>query len=267
MISLHRTQFPNSKLELLQALEESLRRVVQKAGPFVSISARVFPYLDEIAIDFDGAQFDAHLPALPQPAGPTKQACEAAHVQISGRHISVRGTPLNLELSASDVIFHQGRDEKGDALLLVHSVGTGHFVLSIAQLELEKAIRQMAEREAAAQGVMVEEARISLRARGPRSVAVEVRLRARKFIFRTNIDLSGHVDIDDRFQAKVSGLKCRGEGAIGSMACKAIQPHLQRLEGRPFPLASLPFSDIRLRDVRITVADAVEIAADFESAG
>jgi hypothetical protein len=252
---------------MLQAMEESLRRVIRKTGSFVSISARVFPYLDEIAIDFDGAQFDAHLPPLPQPVGPTKQACEAAHVQMSGRHVSVRGTPLNLELSASDVIFHQGRDDKGEALLLVHTVRTGHFILAVAQAELEKAIRQMAEREAAGQGITVEEARLFLRARGPRSVAVEIRLRGRKLLFRTNIDISGHVDIDDRFQAKVSGLKCRGEGAIGSIACKGLQPHLQRLEGRTFPLTSLPFGDIKLRDVRITVADMVEIAADFGSAG
>jgi hypothetical protein len=252
---------------MLQALEEALRRIVQKAGPFVSISARVFPYLDEIAINFDGAQFDAHLPALPQPVGPTKQACEAAHVQLNGRHVSVRGTPLNLELSARDVIFHQGRDDKGEALLLVHNVRSGHFVLSIAQAELQKAICQIAEREVSRQGIVIEETHLSLRARGPRSVAVDLRLRARKLLFRTNIDISGHLDIDDRFQVRVSGLKCRGEGAVGSIACKGIQAHLQRLEGRSFPLTSLPFGDIKLRDLRITVADTVEVAADFGSAG
>jgi hypothetical protein len=267
VISLHRVQFPNSKADLLQALEESLGRVIQKTESFVTISARVFPYLDEIALNFDGAQFDAHLPALPQPVGPTKQACEAAHVQMNGRRVSIGGTPLNLELSASDVIFHQGRDDKGEALLIVQSVRTGHFVLSIAKAELEKAVRKLAEREASGQGITVEETQLSLRARGPRSVAVEVRLRARKLLFRTNIDISGHVEIDDHFQARVSGIKCRGEGTIGSLACKGIQPHLQRLEGRSFPLTSLPFGDIKLRDVRITVADAVEVAADFGSAG
>ena len=33
-----------------------------------------------------------------------------------------------------------------------------------------------------------------------------------------------------------------------------------------FPLMSLPLGEVQLRDVRITVADTVEITADFGSA-
>ena len=51
MIPLHRAQFPNSKADLAEAMNESLRRYVRKDGdPIVTISARVFAYLDEIAI-------------------------------------------------------------------------------------------------------------------------------------------------------------------------------------------------------------------------
>ncbi len=266
MIPLHRTQFPNSKAELAEAMDEALRRYVRKTGPLVTIHARVFPYLDEININFDGAELDGSLPSLAKPVGETKPACEAAAVTISGRHISLRGAPLNLQLSARDLVFDQGRDDQGQALLLVKSIRTGHFVLSVAQMDLEKAIREMAVREAARHGIVIEETRLSLRARGPRSLAADVRLRARKFLFRTHIDISGQVNIDDQFNARVSNLKCRAEGTIGSIACGALQPHLQRLEGQSFPLMSFPLVEIKLRDVRITVADAIEITADFGSA-
>ncbi len=266
VIPLHRTQFPNSKAELAEAMDESLRRYVQKSGPLVTISARVFPYLDEIAINFDGAQLQATLPPLSKPVGETKPACEAAVVSVSGRNVSLQGAPLNVQVTAQDMVFEQGRDDKGEAVLLVKSIRTGHFVLAVAQLDLENAIREIAQREGAKQGIAIEETRVSLRARGVRSIAADVRLRARKFLFRANVDISGQVDIDDQFNARISNLKCRGEGTIGSMACGALQPHLQRLEGQSFSLMSIPLGEMKLRDVRISVADTVEISADFGSA-
>ena len=51
MIPLHRTQFPNSKAELADAMNESLRRYVRKDGePIVTINARVAGQAVEIAV-------------------------------------------------------------------------------------------------------------------------------------------------------------------------------------------------------------------------
>ena len=66
MIPLLRDKFPNSTAELAAAMDESLRQYVQKEEPVVTINARVFPYLDEIALNFDGA--DARF----KPAGPAE---------------------------------------------------------------------------------------------------------------------------------------------------------------------------------------------------
>lgn len=267
MIPLHRTQFPNSKAELAEAMEEGLRHYVHKTGTIVTISARVFPYLDEIAINLDGARLDSKPPASPQVVGETKLSCEAALVTVSGRNVAIEKAPLNMHLMANDVVFHQGRDGKGEALLLVNSLRNGHFKASVAQMDLENAIREMAQSEGAKHGISVEETRVSMRARGTRSIAIDVRLRARKFLFRTNIDISGQVDIDGEFRIRISNLKCRGDGTVGSVACGLIEPHLRRLEGQRLPLLSLPLGELQLRDVRIAVADTVEITAEFGSTG
>ena len=267
MIPLHRIQFPNSKIELAEAMEEGLRHYVRKTGTLVTISARVFPYLDEIAINLDGAQLDSRLPASPTVVGETKLSCEAALVTVSGRHVAIEKAPLNLQLTASDVVFHQARDGKGDALLLVNSLRKGHFKASVSQLDLENTIRGMAQSEGAKHGITIEETRVSLRARGARSIAVDARLRARKLLFRANIDISGQVDIDGEFNARISNLKCRGDGTVGSLACGLLEPRLRRLEGQRFPLMSLPLGEVQLRDVRIAVSDTVEITAEFGSNG
>lgn len=266
VIPLHRKQFPNSKADLAEALNASLSEYVHKAEPMVAVYARVFPYLDEIAINFDGAQIEPRLPVFPKPVGETRSAVEAAVVTLSGRHIRLQSAPINLHLEARDVVFHQGRDENGDAILLVHEVRRGHLTVSTAHADLETAIRTIAEQEAKKRGIEIEQTRVSLRARGARSLALEVRLQARKFMFRAKIEISGQIDIDEHFNAKISNLKCRGEGTIGSVACGAIDPVLKQVDGKSFSLLSLPLGEIKLRDIRITVADTIEVTADFGSA-
>ncbi|MEP6602649.1 MAG: hypothetical protein ABJB69_01730 [Spartobacteria bacterium] len=266
MIPLQREKFPDSKAALADAMDESLRQFVHKDERVVSINSRVFPYLDEIAINFDGAKLEARPPAPPTAVGETKSACETALLTLSARKVSVQGAPVNVQLEARDVVFHEGRDADGKLLLLVKSVRTGNIVISASQLDLEHAIGQVAQREARKNGINIEQTRVSLRARGPRSISADVRLEARKLLFRAKIDISGQLHVDDEFVARISNLICKGEGAVGSIACGILDPHLRKLEGQTFSLMSLPLGEVKLRDVRIAVGDTVEMSADFGSA-
>lgn len=246
-------------------MTEGLRQYFGKVEPVVTVSARVFPYLDEIAVNFDGAQFDGELPAMPHMVGETKSACEAAIVLLSGRNVVVHGAPVNLQLRARDVVFHEGRDEKGQSILMVNHVRSGNLVVSAAQLDLENAVRALAQREGRKHGISIEETRVSLRARGSHSIAADVRFRAKKFLFSANIDIAAQIDIGRDFAVKVSNIKCRGDGMVGTLACEVLQPHIQQIEGKPFSLMPLLAGEIQLHDVHIAVADSVEITADFGS--
>jgi hypothetical protein len=265
MIRFFRKDFPSSKNELAQALDEALHRLVHKDGSIVNVRSRVFPYLDEIAINFDGARFDS-LPPVSAPAvEPTKPAFEAAVVTLSAQKISIRGVPLDLRMEARDVVLHKGADANGEGMLLVQEVRDGQLKVSVRQLELEKAIAQIGGREAGRHGIALEELRLATRARGPRSLAVDVRVQARKFLLRAKIDICGQIDIDENLVMKVF-LKCKSDGAIGSFACSALDPIFGRLNNKSFSFASLPLGEIQFRDVRLAVADTVELTADFGSA-
>ncbi|MDQ6655945.1 MAG: hypothetical protein M3Y80_09050, partial [Verrucomicrobiota bacterium] len=63
--------------------------------------------------------------------------------------------------------------------------------------------------------------------------------------------------------ASLSGLTCNGEGAIGSLACGVLQPHLEKVDGRTFPLMALPLGDVRLRDVRLAAGANLSVTAEF----
>jgi hypothetical protein len=264
VIPLFRTQFPSSKAELAEALNDALGRYVKnESGPLVTVSARVFPYLDEIAINLDGAELASSFPPTSKVVGETKSAIEAGLLSLSGREIKVRGIPLNLQMTANSVVMHSGRDESDQAVLVPQSVRSGHVAIAVSQQDLEKAIGELAREQGAKHGITIEDLRIALRARGVRSISADIHVRARKLLFRTEMDVSGQLEIDDAFQAKISNLKCRATGAIGSVACGVLQPYLDKMEGHSVSLMSFPFSGMKLKDVRVTVADTVAVTADF----
>jgi hypothetical protein len=265
MIPLQINALPQRAGELAEVLDTAFRRHVRKEGPIVTVGSRVFPYLDEIAINLDGAEIDSRLPAAPKPVGESKPAFEAGILSVSARKVLIQGVPMTLQLKARDLVFHEGRDANGEVILLVHKVRTGHVVISAAQLDLENAVGEIAKREARKNGISIEQTRMALRARGPRSISADVRFDARKLLFRAKIDISGQIHVDDEFVARVSNLKCKGDGAISSIACGVLDPHLRKLEGQEFSLMSLPLGEVKLRDIRIAVADTVEITADFGS--
>jgi hypothetical protein len=266
MIPLAANKLPSSREELSHAIEEALRRYVNKSGPLVQVRARVFPYLDELLINLDRARFDSAPPAPPPLVGETKPAFEAALIKVSAQNISVRGVPANVQIEARDVVLQKSDDANGQAVLLPQKVRDGRVSISAAQLDLEQALAAFIDREALTHGISIEQVRLAIRERGRRSLAAEVRVQARKLFLRAKIDIYGRLDIDDVFIARLSQLQCRSTGAVGTRACAVLQPHLDRFEGKAFSLKSLPLGNTQLHDLRLAVTDTVEMTVDFATA-
>jgi hypothetical protein len=266
MIPLAGTKLPASREELARAIEQALRRYVTKTGSMVQVRARVFPYLDELLINLDGARFETAPTAPPPLTGEKKPAFEAALVRLSAQNISVRGIPANLQIDARDVVLQKIDDANGQATLLLEKVRGGHLTISAQQFDLEQALARFIDEAAQAHGIQIEQVRLAIRERGPRSLAAEVRVQARKLFLRAKIDIYGRLDIDDVFVARLSQLQCRSTGAVGTRACAILQPRLDDFDGKTFSLKSLPLGNTQLHDLRLAVTDTVEISVDFASA-
>ena len=265
MIPLFRKDFPSPRGDLAQALDAALHRFIQKSGPIVDLRSRVFPLVDELRINLDGAKFDSPAPPLAKVEGETALAFETSAVKVRGRNISVRGVPLNLRMEMHDVFFHKGADANGDAVLVIHRAREGQLVISAAQLNLEEAIGRLGREKARLWGVDLERVRLAMRARSRRSLAADIRIQAKKFFARANIDIYAQLDISNEFEAKVSELKCKGDGKLGSFACGALGPLFEKLKSNTFPLKSLPLGGLQIVDVHVAVADTVELTVDFGS--
>jgi hypothetical protein len=265
MISLGRKDFPSPRDDLAQALDAALHRFAQKSGRIVDLRSRVFPLVDEIRINLDGAKVNSPTPPLAKVEGETALAFETAAVTVSGRNVSVGGVRIDLRMEMRDVVFHKGADANGDAVLVIHRARDGQLVVSAAQLDLEEAIGRLGGEKARLWGVDLEQVRLAMRARSRRSLAADIKIQAKKFFARANIDIYAQLDISNEFVAKVSELRCKGEGKLGSFACAALIPLFEKTKSESFALKSLPLGGLRIVDVHVAVADTVELTIDFGS--
>jgi hypothetical protein len=266
MFPLYQKELPASGDDLAATLEASLRRVVVASGRIVSILENAYPDLAEIAINLDGAQLRVNAPRPSLAADDSATAISVDRLTLTGRQLSVGRASLDLDLNAQDIVFRQGRDKNGDVVLLLHRATDGQLAISISQKDLETMIGEIAKTGARKQGVNIEDVRLTLTPRGPRSMECEVQLRARKLFVRATIQIAARLEIDDQLVARIFDLTCTGEGAIANLACSVLAPHLQKLSGRDFELMALSLGEVQLRDVRIEAAGAIKISAEFGSA-
>jgi hypothetical protein len=172
---------------------------------------------------------------------------------------------VDFALTASDVELHQASDPAGLIVLVLHKAAEGRVEASVAKSDLEALIAEVAKAEAGKHGVSIDNVQLFLRSQSPRSLAGEIRLRAKKLFLSASLRITGQLDLDEELNARISGLDCVGEGAIAGVACGVLKPHLQKLNGREFPLMSLPLGEVRLRDVRVAVGEKLSVTAEFGS--
>jgi hypothetical protein len=259
MISLGRKDFPSPRGDLAESLDNALHRFVEKPGQIVDLRSRVFPLVDEIRVNLDGAIVDSAPPPLAKAEGETSLAFETSLVTINGRKISVGGVPLDLRTELHDVVFDKGFDANRDAVLVLRRARDGRLVLSASQLELEQAFVRIVGAKARLYGIDLERVRLAMRARGRRSLAADIQVWAKKFFARAKVDIYAQLDITNEFVVSIAQLKCKGDGKLGSFVCKTLQPLFQRLLEKSFPLKSIPLGEIQLRDIHVAVADTVDL--------
>ena len=266
MFPLKTASLPSSAATLADSLNEGLRKIFTVANDPVTIRDASYPRLEAINVSLDGAQLRGKPPSIPTLSSTPTPALTADSLAINASALSVGPAAIDLSLSATDVHLHQAKDADGNVLLLLHNAANGHIEISSSPSDLEALIAEVARTEAAKHGVTIDGVELILRSKSSRSLAAEVRLRAKKLFLSASMKITGQLDLDEELNARVSGLDCTGDGAIASVACGVLKPHLQKIDGREFSLMSLPLGEVRLRDVQLAVGDKLSVTAEFGSA-
>jgi hypothetical protein len=266
MFPLKTDTLPVSASDLARRLNESLRDLFDLPGDPVIVREVSYPHLASLTVSLDGAHLRGQPRPIPSLGAKSLPALTVDSFRAKGSAISVGPATIDFALEAQDLDLHRANDADGNVLLVLHKAGDGRLEVSASPSDLEALIAGVAKTEAAKHGVAVDNVRLTLRANSPRSLTAEVRLRGKKLFLSASLRVTGQLDLDEELNARISGLDCTGEGAIASVACGVLKPHLEKLEGREFPLMSLPLGDVRLRDVKIAAADKLSITAEFGSA-
>lgn len=266
MFPLNTDIFPATAAELERLLNESLRQLLNLERDPVEVRSNSYPHLDSLSVSLDGAEVRQPPPAIPSLRSEAVPALTVESFRVAGAPMKVGPAAVDFALDARGLQLHQATDRQGHIVLLLHNAEDGRVEISLMVSDLEALIAEVAKSEASKHGVNIDSVELSLRSQSPRSLAAEIRLRAKKLFVTAALRITGQLDLDEKLTAKLSGLDCIGEGAIASVACGVLKPHLQKIDGREFPLMSLPLGEVRLRDVRIAVGDKLLVTAEFGSA-
>ena len=230
----------------------------------VTLEEKSYPHLATIRVSLDGANAGERPPPRPpRLVGMIEPALRVEHFEMSGRPILVQRAKVELSCTARDLQLGQSRDKQGNVLLVLQDAAEGRLELGVGLADLEALVLAVAKMEAEKQGVTVESVRIDLRSRSERALDVVAQVCAKKLFLSATVQISGSVAIDEQLNARLFGLECAGEGTLGTLGCGFIAPHLQRFNGREFPLMALPLGEIKLRDVRIAADRELRVTAEF----
>jgi len=265
MFPLKTATLPSSAEALERLLNESLRRVFEVDIDPVSVRDASYPHLAEINVSLNHARLRSNPPPPQLISGKSSPALQVDQFALRAADLSIGPATVDLSLSARDVDLVQGNDADDEIVLSLQNAAEGKIEISTSLADLEKAITEVAKDQAGKHGVTVESVQLTARQKSAHSLEAEVRLEARKLFMKASIRVTGQLDLDDELNAKISQLVCKGDGAIASVACGVLTPHLQKLDGREFPLMSLPLGEVRLRDVRLAVTDKLSVTAEFGS--
>jgi hypothetical protein len=263
MFPLYTKTFPSSAAALADLLNASLQRLFTGAPNPVSVQDRKFPELGEVCITLDRAELRPNPPAPPRVSDNGSPALTMRELQISAHDLSVGPARVHLKLRARDVQMNRATERNGDIVLVLQRADDGEVEIAADKAELERAIAAVAKQQAGQHGVSIDQVQLTARPRGARGLDAEVQLRGRKLFFSTVIRIAAKLDLDDELTARVSGLTCNGDGAVGALACSVLEPHLRKLNGQAYPLMALPLGDVKLRDVRLAATDRLSVTAEF----
>lgn len=266
MFPLSGNQFPASVEELKSAIRGGLSDVLTLVNPqaAVQIEGGSWPAIDRMTIDLNGASISiTQPPAKPKPKDDRQTGITINQLRVLGHPIRYGRSGADLDVSASSVALDFAHDESGKALLLLRDAADGRIEMKVNKSDLQAALTDAATAAAKPHGVAVQDLQLNLTSDGPRSLAGELRVKAKKMVMSGVVLLRGRIDIDDSLVATLSNLACSGEGMIGSMAAAMVNTKLKSYEGKRIPLTALSLGDTTLRDLKISAGPVVSVAANF----
>src|SRR5437588_5791974 len=200
MFPLAGNTFPTNGDELAAAIEGALAEVLKlrKAHSAVTVVGNNFPAIKQLLISLDGACIELNEPPpKPTPSGKRVPGITVEHLGVSGHPIQYEKSKLDMDLTARGVAFDFATDKSGRPLLVLKDAEQGHVEAKMSKADLQSALLAAATAAAKTQGVTIQDLQIDLTSEGDRSLAADVKVKAKKLMMSGTVHITGKVDLDD----------------------------------------------------------------------
>lgn len=262
MLPFAAAKFPASLSELVTALTDgfSARNLVAKS---VRVEGAALSALAMLRVDLTGTRLTRGFRLSTSPAnGPAMVVAEC--FEMLGAPLFFEDTAMQVRVEATHAELHFA-GSPADGTLVLAKAASGTLSLAVAQADLEALLHQLARNAAEKQGVEIKKTQLELTALGKRALSFRCEVTAKMFVMSADLALSGHFEVDEQLNARLTGLTLGGDAMITKLAGGFIRPHLDKLEGRVFPLLALAPGELGLRDVKIATSGGLEVRAKFGS--
>jgi len=262
MLPLAGESFPTTADELAAALQSGFetRGLVPHQ---ITIEGKEYPELTQVSVDLTGGKITReNRPVDTAAKTGASSFLEIAQLELFGEPVYFEQTALEIRVEAEQVKMRVA-GHPGNGSLMLESAAAGKISVKITHEALEDLLRSLVSGAAAKQGLEVKETKLDLEQDGARGVAFRAEVTAKVFIMNATLALTGRLDIDDAFNARLSALALDGDSMVVNLAGSFLRPRLQALEGRVFPLLAFSPGGLKLRDIELSVSPSLQVHARF----
>jgi len=249
----------------------SLRTLLAQAitlKPDTVTADGVFPALNKLSLNLTDCLPLDH-PTIRWSDGATGGAVGQFTVtdfQLRGQPFGDATRPIEIDASARLCRGEFIPADNGKTALRIAAATDGQLRVSVTKAAVEAIALAEANKAAAAQGVQVKEVQVTWQSQGPRSLSLEIQVKAKKGFFPTAaVRVRGRLDVDGSLVARLSALSVEGEGMVGNLAAGLIRPKLLQAEGMNKSLLALPLDALKVTGVTLVASpDRLTVEGQFE---
>ncbi len=266
LIDLKRVRFPKTREQFVDALGNGLRGlvVVPEGVAIVSTDGPKYPTLRRLRIDLSqGAFNDTGKTPKWSDDGHLDPGVHTDRLEVIAQPMIYRKASINIAMSASDVELDVRRDKSHNPSMMLTDAVDGHLQVDVGRDDLETLIKSAADDSGAKYLISVDKAKLKLQSPNDRALKAELLITARQLLVTATVRITGQIDIDKDLNARISNLKCNGEGVVGTLVCGIVGPSLEKNNGRIIPLTAFPSGNVRLHDLRVHLDDSLHITGTF----
>lgn len=259
-------RMPEDAHELAVALEDGWKQIIFPPDPdkAVFIDGGSYPSINTLRIDFSDALLR---PAIKKEKldlnNHVEKNLEVQHLELKAEPMLLRSARLNLRLVAEGAQLDMERDRRGRPVMMLARAKSGSFNVDVSRADAEAIMLHDAREMAAKAGVSIEKLQLTIVPETPRELQVSLYISTKIALIPAGMLFKAHVIVDDTMNARISGLTCDGDEALGPLIVHFLRPALARYNGRTRPLVSFPADKMQLHDVAVRVDDGLHLTAAF----